>query len=167
MPRVTAPEHPSLFPGVEELKHLLTRILATTDDLAALPLRVALGVMIFPHALQKVSGLFGGYGIAATLDSFHSMLGIPYALGVLDILAEFFGGIALILGLGTRIAALAVGVVMVVAVLLVHLPFGFFMNWMGNQKGEGIEFHLLALGIAIALIIKGGGRYSIDRKLTS
>jgi putative oxidoreductase len=145
------------------LRRIVTRVLATTDDPAALPLRLALGIMILPHGMQKVLGVFGGYGIAGTLSAFSSQLGIPRLLGVADMLAEFLGGIALIAGFGTRIAALAVGTVMAVAALLVHLPNGFFMNWFGNQKGEGIEFHLLALGIAIALVIKGGGRYSIDR----
>ncbi len=166
MGTTTMPGRPAHAAGALDLKHALTRVAATTDDPSALPLRLALGIMILPHGIQKVFGIWGGYGIAGTLSAFAQM-GIPRALGALDILAELLGGIALILGLGTRIAALAVGAVMAVAVLMVHLPNGFFMNWMGNQKGEGIEFHLLALGSAIALLVKGGGLWSIDRKISS
>ncbi|MCL5885338.1 MAG: DoxX family protein [Deltaproteobacteria bacterium] len=141
------------------------RAVGTTDDPAALLLRLALGVMILPHGMQKLFGWFGGYGFSGTVGFFTDTLGIPWILGVAAILAEFFGGLALVAGFLTRMAALAVGTVMLVAMTTVHLQHGFFMNWFGNQKGEGIEFFLLAIGIAATLVLKGGGSFSIDRKL--
>ena len=137
------------------------RLLATPDDSAMLVLRLALAVMILPHGLQKMFGWFGGYGFSGTLEFFSQSF--PVVLGVLAILAEFVGGIFLILGLLTRVAALGVGTNMVVAMFTVHWQNGFFMNWSGQQQGEGIEFFILAIGIALALIIRGGGLWSIDR----
>jgi putative oxidoreductase len=81
-------------------------------------------------------------------------------------MAQFLGSLGLIVGLLTRVAAFGVAAVMLVATVMVHLPVGFFMNWFGNQKGEGYEYHLLAIAICIALMIRGGGKASIDRALT-
>ena len=96
---------------------------------------------------------------------FTETLGIPYAFGLLAITAEFVGGLALLFGLLTRVAAFGIGTTMMVAALTVHAEFGFFMNWFGSQEGEGVEFFLLAIGIALALLIGGGGRWSADRVL--
>jgi putative oxidoreductase len=93
-------------------------------------------------------------------------MGIPVLFALLAIAAELLGSLGLIVGLLTRVAAFGILVNMVVAVLMVHGQFGFFMNWFGNQKGEGFEYHLLAIAIAVALMIEGGGRFSIDRALT-
>ena len=93
-------------------------------------------------------------------------MGIPVVFAVLAILAEFFGGLGLITGLLGRVAAFAVGAVMAVAVPLVHIHNGFFMNWAGNQRGEGFEFHLLALAIAVAIMVRGSGAWSLDRLLS-
>jgi putative oxidoreductase len=79
---------------------------------------------------------------------------------------EMFGGLGLILGFLTRIPALGIAVEMVGAIFLVHLPNGFFMNWAGNQKGEGFEYHLLAIAVAATLLLRGAGAYSVDRALT-
>jgi len=128
-------------------------------------LRVFLGAVFFPHGAQKVLGWFGGHGLAATMGSFTGM-GIPTVFAALAIAAEFLGSLGLIVGLLTRVAAFGIAMVMVVAIWMVHLRNGFFMNWMGNQKGEGIEYHLLAIGIALALMIDGGGRLSVDRALS-
>jgi putative oxidoreductase len=130
-------------------------------------MRIILGLVMFPHGAQKFLGWFGGHGAAATIQGFAKGMGIPAALTVLVIAAEFAGSLMLIFGFLTRLAALAVACVMVGAVLLVHSNVGFFMNWSGSQKGEGFEYHLLALGLAIALMIKGGGALSVDRALTS
>jgi putative oxidoreductase len=121
---------------------------------------------MFPHGAQKVLGWFGGYGFGPTLD-FFSHMGVPVVFGILAILAEFAGALGLITGLFTRIAAFGVGVNMLVALVLVHAPNGFFMNWAGNQKGEGFEYHLLAIGIALAVMIRGGGALSLDRKISN
>ncbi len=140
-------------------------LLQTENELSALILRLTLGVVMFPHGAQKMLGWFGGYGFHGTMGFFTEQLGIPYILALLVIFAEFFGSIGLIVGFLTRIAALGIGSVMVGAIFMVHLPYGFFMNWSGTQQGEGFEFHLLAISIAVALILRGAGRWSLDRML--
>ena len=135
----------------------------TDDDSAALILRVMLGVVFFPHGAQKALGWFGGYGLTGTLGYFTETMGLPLAAAALVIAAEFLGSLGLITGLLTRLAAFGILCVMTGAIFLVHLPHGFFMNWGGNQAGEGFEFHLLAIAIALALMVKGGGRWSLDR----
>ena len=145
---------------------MFNKLIQTDDDIAGLILRVLLGIVFFPHGAQKLLGWFGGHGFSGTMGFFTENMGIPVIFAFLAIMAESLGSVALLTGFMTRIAALGIGTVMVVAVLTVHLPYGFFMNWFGNQKGEGFEFHLLASAIAIALIIKGGGKWSIDRLLS-
>jgi len=141
------------------------RLIRTDNDPAALIMRLALGLVIFPHGAQKVLGWWGGYGAAATIQGF-SKGGLPVVLAVLVLAAEFGGSLGLIVGFLTRVAAFGVGCVMLGAILLVHLRVGFFMNWAGTQKGEGFEYHILALGLVIALLIKGGGALSIDGAIT-
>lgn len=141
---------------------MLNFFLRTEQDLSPLVLRMVLGLVMFPHGAQKLLGWFGGYGFAGTMHHFTENMGIPYVFALLAILAESFGALALISGLFTRPAAFGIGAVMTVAALMVHLPNGFFMNWFGNQAGEGFEYHLLALAIAFALVLKGGGRWSLD-----
>jgi len=142
---------------------MLENLLKTRDDAASLVLRVMLGLVFFPHGAQKALGWFGGHGLAGTLDFFTHTMGIPLVFAVLAIAAEFLGAIGLIVGLLTRVAAFGIACVMTVAIFTVHLPNGFFMNWSGKQAGEGFEFHLLAIAIALALMISGGGRWSLDR----
>ena len=136
-------------------------------DLSITPtiLRIVLGVVMFPHGAQKLLGWFGGYGYAGTMQFLTQNLKIPAVFALLAIVAEFFGALGLIFGVGTRIAALGIGTVMIVAVFTSHIGNGFFMNWAGNLKGEGFEYHILAGGIALALLVAGGGRYSIDRRI--
>src|SRR5438105_4835201 len=144
---------------------MFRRFLRTDDDVSALVMRLTLGVVFFPHGAQKVLGWFGGPGASNTIQ-FFSKQGLPPALTVLVMAAELGGSILLILGFLTRLAALGIGCVMAGALFLVHAKVGFFMNWAGTQKGEGFEYHLLALGLAIALLIKGGGAFSVDRALS-
>lgn len=140
------------------------RFLQTERDWTATLLRVTLGLMILPHGAQKLLGWFGGYGFEGTLGYFSGTLGVPVAVASLVILAEFFGGLGLLTGLFTRLSALGVAAVMLGAVFIGgHIENGFFMNWTGQQAGEGFEFHLLALGIAAAVFIKGAGAASLDR----
>jgi putative oxidoreductase len=143
---------------------MLNRILSTDNDPAALIMRLALGLVMFPHGAQKVLGWFGGHGASATIQSFTKM-GMPVPLTVLVLAAELAGSLLLIVGFLTRVAAFGIGCVMLSAILLVHGQIGFFMNWAGSQKGEGFEYHLLALGLSIALMIKGGGALSVDRAI--
>ncbi|MBL9201390.1 MAG: DoxX family protein [Opitutaceae bacterium] len=147
-----------------QLPKPLTSLVATGDSFAPLFLRLALGAMILPHGLQKTVGWFGGYGFQGTMGWLTGTVGAPWIVALLAILAESVGGLMLILGAGTRPAAVGVGAVMLVAAKM-HLANGFFMNWTGKQAGEGVEFHLLAVGIAVALVILGGGRASVDRAL--
>jgi putative oxidoreductase len=138
----------------------MKKLLATVDDNTLTLMRLILGVVFFLHGSQKLLGWFGGFGFSGTMNFFTSMLHIPAPFAVLAICAEFFGGIGLILGLLARIAAFGIAMNMVVAVLMVHFANGPFMNWYGNQKGEGYEYHLLAL--ALAIIIRGAGAFSVD-----
>jgi len=136
-------------------------LVSTTPDPMVALVRIVLGLVILPHGLQKVFGWFGGGGIRGTLNGFASM-GIPHPLGALAIAAESLGSFALILGLYGRVAALGIAVVMLVAALRVHRPHGFFMNWYGSSKGEGFEYHLLALALALVVIWRGSGAGSLD-----
>ena len=136
-------------------------LFATDGTIVPLILRLALAVVIFPHGAQKALGWFGGYGFKGTMGYFTGS-GIPAGLGVLAIVAELLGPLGLALGLWTRVAAFGIACVMLVAIVRVHTPHGFFMNWTGKQKGEGFEFHLLALGLALALIVGGAGAWSVD-----
>lgn len=142
------------------------KLLESDGGQVALVLRVALAVVIFPHGAQKVLGWFGGYGFSATLQYFTETLGIPAPLAVLVILAEFLGPIGLAIGFLARPAALGILAVMIGA-LFFHVQNGFFMNWSGQQSGEGFEFHLLAIAIAAAVAILGAGPLSLDRHLTA
>jgi putative oxidoreductase len=137
-------------------------LLRTENDLALTIARLALGIIFFAHGSQKLLGWFGGYGFHATMDAFTHQMGIPAVFALLAIMAEFVGSIGLIVGFLTRIAAFGIGCVMLVGIMMVHLQFGFFMNWAGTQKGEGIEYHFPALAITIVLMIRGGGALSVD-----
>jgi putative oxidoreductase len=139
----------------------------TSGSMGPLMLRVFLAVVMFPHGAQKALGWFGGSGFAPSMAFFTDKIGIPAVFALLAILTEFLGPIALFLGFLTRIAAFAVGFDLLVAALLVHIHFGFFMNWLGKQKGEGIEFDLLLWAIASALIVQGAGAFSIDRVISA
>ncbi len=143
---------------------ILHWLLQTDGGVVGLILRLTLAVVIFPHGAQKVLGWFGGHGFKGTMKDFTDS-GIPTVLALLAIAAEFFGPLGLAVGLLTRVAAFGIACVMLVAIVTVHRPHGFFMNWYGNQKGEGFEYHLLVLGIAIALIIVGAGWGSLDGAL--
>ena len=144
---------------------MLKRLMGTTEDVSLTTLRVVLGVVFLAHGAQKMLGWFGGYGFHGTMGFFTHM-GMPAAVAFLIICTEFFGGLGLIVGLLTRIAALGIAGLMIGAIFMVHLPNGFFMNWMGKQKGEGIEYHLLVLAMAAALLLRGAGAFSLDRALS-
>lgn len=135
----------------------------TTDDFVMTLLRLALGAVFFAHGAQKVLGWFGGYGFRGTLGFFTQQMHIPAVLAVLAIAAEFLGGIGLLAGFLGRVAAFGILCNMLVAVLMVHRQFGFFANWAGTQKGEGYEYHILAMVICLAVMIRGSGALSIDR----
>jgi len=141
------------------------KLLATPNDWTLTLLRLALGIVFFAHGAQKVLGWFGGYGFSATMGFFTNMMHIPAPFAFLAICAEFLGGIGLIAGALGRIAAFGIACNMMVAILMVHSHFGLFMNWTGQQKGEGFEYHLLVLAITVALMARGSGAFSVDRAL--
>ena len=134
----------------------------TNDEVSPLILRVLLAVVMFPHGAQKVLGWFGGFGFDGTMKFFTETMHIPAPLALLAVAAEFLGPMALVLGFGSRVAAFGIGTTITVAALTVALPHGFVMNWFGNQKGEGFEYHILMAAIAIAVVIQGGGKWALD-----
>ena len=144
---------------------MFRKLIQTSDDPMLAVLQLALGVVFFAHGAQKVLGWFGGVGYPKTMGFFEHTLGVPAVFAVLAILAEFLGGIGLILGFLTRIAAFGIAINMIVAVALVHAANGFFMNWFGTKRGEGFEFHMLAIAMAFFMMVHGAGAFSIDRAL--
>ena len=144
---------------------MLKKLLDTPKSPALTVIRVALGVVMFAHGAQKALGWFGGHGPAGTIGFFDQALGVPAALTLLVIAAEFLGGLGLIVGALGRIAAAGVIAVMLGAVGLVHLENGFFMDWTGQQAGQGFEFHLLVIAMAVAVALRGSGALSVDRVL--
>lgn len=138
-------------------------LIKTDNDVAIFIVRLMLGIIFFPHGMQKLIGWFGGYGFAGTMGFFTDKLGIPALFAFLAIMAEGLGSLGLITGLLTRVAAFGITINMIVAVYMLHWQNGFFMNWYGNQKGEGFEYHLLVIAMTIALMIKGGGALSADK----
>jgi putative oxidoreductase len=137
-------------------------LFATRGGVSAFVLRVVLGFVMFAHGSQKVLGWFGGTTFFVTINMFAEKMHMPMPLTLLVMAAEFLGGLGLIVGLLTRIAAFGIACDMIGAVALAHWRFGLFMNWYGNQKGEGFEYHLLVIAMCIALIIMGGGAASLD-----
>jgi putative oxidoreductase len=164
----TAFESAAPIAPTNTLGRSLAGVLTTNSDAAATVARLALGIMILPHGLQKAFGLFGGYGFEGTMGFLTGTLGIPAAFAFLAIVAEVAGGLGLILGAIGRVAAFGVGTVMVTAALTVHLPNGFFMNWGGGLPAgaEGWEFHLLAAALAVVVMLRGSGALSVDRLVT-
>lgn len=135
----------------------------TDEAWSSLILRVTLGLVMFPHGAQKLLGWFGGYGFSGTMGFFTETMHLPWLVALLVIVGESFGSLALILGLLTRFTAASFILIMLGAITMVHLPHGFFMNWFGQQQGEGFEYHLLVIGMSLALVVAGAGRWSADR----
>jgi putative oxidoreductase len=140
-------------------------LFATNGGWSAFVLRLVLGVVMFVHGAQKVLGWFGGTTFVVTLNMFVQKMHMPLPLALLVMAAEFLGGLGLIVGLLTRLAAFGILCDMAGAIALVHWRFGLFMNWSGKNPGEGFEYHLLVIAICIALIARGGGALSLDHAL--
>ena len=143
----------------------MKQLFRTSNDAGLTLIRVALGLVMFPHGAQKALGWFGGYGWTGTMGYFTEQMHVPALFGVLAILAEFLGSLGLITGLLGRVAAFGILCNMSVAVLLVHSKVGFFMNWSGQAQGEGFEYHILAIAMALLIIWKGSGALSADRAI--
>lgn len=144
---------------------MFKKLVSTSDDRTLTLMRLVLGVVFFAHGAQKMLGWFGGYGFHGTMGAFTHM-GMPAPVAFLIICTEFFGGLGLLAGLLTRVASLGISCLMLGAIFMVHIHNGFFMNWFGNQKGEGYEYHLLVIAISVALLVRGAGAFSLDRSLT-
>lgn len=138
-------------------------LFSTDDSWAGAILRLTLGLVMLPHGAQKLLGMFGGVGFDGTMGYFTQKMGLPWIIGFLVIMGEFFGSLGLLAGLLTRFTAASFIVSMLGAIVTVHLPVGFFMNWSGQQQGEGYEYHLLVIGLAAALLVTGAGRGSVDK----
>jgi len=141
------------------------KIFKTNNDWTGLITRLTIGLILFPHGAQKMIGLFGGYGFSGTMGFFTDTLHLPWIIGFLVIIIEFLGSLALIAGFGSRIWAALTIVLMLGIIFTSHLDNGFFMNWFGNQKGEGYEYFLLIIGLSLATLINGSGKYSVDKAL--
>lgn len=136
-------------------------VFSTNNSLAPLPARVLLALVLFPHGAQKLLGWFGGFGFSGTLSFFTGTVGLPWIVGLLVILLEFFGPVALLVGWATRFWSTALLFVFTGIVLTSHHDY-FFMNWFGLQKSEGAEFFLLAIGLCLSLMVSGAGALSVD-----
>ena len=146
---------------------MLTKLLKTNDSWSPTIIRTVLAIVLFPHGAQKLLGWFGGYGFAGTMGYFTESIGLPWIIGFVVIMIEFFIPFLLLSGLLTRISAVSIFGLFTCIILTSHLQNGFFMNWYGQMDTgqEGFEFHLLVLGMAVALMISGAGKYALDSYL--
>jgi putative oxidoreductase len=144
---------------------ILAALLRTDASVTPLIARLALGLVMFPHGAQKVLGWFGGYGFEGTMGFLTGQVGLPWIVALLVLAIEFLGSIALIVGAAGRLAALGIVAVMTGAIATAHFTNGFFMNWSGQQAGEGFEYHLLAIALAAVVLVAGSGKASVDRAI--
>jgi putative oxidoreductase len=147
----------------QQMKNL---IFNTNNEFTPTIIRITLGLVIAAHGFQKLLGWFGGFGYAGTMQFFNETMHFPAVLGFLIIMLESIGAIALVFGFATRFLSLAF-VFLALGIMNVHIDNGFFMNWFGNQKGEGLEYFLLWIAMAVSLIVTGGGRFSVDRAIVN
>ena len=147
-------------------KTWVQHIINTDNGMAGLVSRIGLATVMFPHGAQKLFGWFGGYGWSGTYGFFTEQMGLPGIVAASVILIEFFGPILLLLGVLVRPIGLAFAGLMLGTIITVHGSHGFFMNWTGNQSGEGIEYALLAITLSLSLVFSGAGRWSIDKRLS-
>ncbi|HEV8327750.1 MAG TPA: DoxX family protein [Nitrospiraceae bacterium] len=143
----------------------MRQLFQTDDSWTGLVLRLTLGLVMFPHGAQKLLGWYGGFGFSGTMGFFTETMHLPWIVALLVIVGEFFGSLGLIAGLLTRFTSASFLVIMLGAIATSHLQNGFFMNWLGKQQGEGYEFHLLVIGISLALLVTGAGMWSVDKVL--
>jgi putative oxidoreductase len=149
------------------MKTMIQHIFATSENKASLILRIILGSVLFAHGARNMTGWFGGGGFTNTMQYFTDTVGLAYIVGFLVISLQFFGAIFILIGFTTRLMALGILGMFTGMIVMVHLPHGFFMNWFGTNAGEGFEYHILVIGICSALLVLGGGAWSLDRKFVS
>jgi putative oxidoreductase len=143
----------------------MNTLFKTNENTAATIIRIVLGVILFPHGAQKLLGWFGGYGFDGTMGFLTGTAGLPWIIAFLVVILEFFGALALIFGFGTRIVAAGVIALFTGIIFTSHASNGFFMNWSGQLPGEGYEYHLLVIGMSLALLVSGAGKWSVDYAL--
>ena len=141
---------------------ILQTITHTNDHVSGLLLRLTLGIVILPHGLQLLLGWFGGYGFNGSMQYFTGVAGLPWLVAFTVIMLQSVGAVFLLTGAGTRLMAIAYIIMFIGMIVTAHSDYGFFMNWDGNQKGEGYEYHLLVIGLALLLVINGAGKFSVD-----
>ncbi len=141
----------------------MKRIFETNNNWEGFVVRVTTGCILFPHGAQKMLGWFGGYGFSGTMDFFTTSVGLPWIVALMVIIIEFAGSLSLIAGFASRLWSVLTILLMIGIIITSHLPNGFFMNWFGNQKGEGYEYHLLVIGLSIVTLLGGSGKFSFDR----
>jgi putative oxidoreductase len=146
------------------MKHMIFK---TDNNWTGLITRLTIGLVMFPHGAQKVFGWFGGHGFSMEMGFFTETLHLPWLIAFLVIFIEFFGAISLIIGFASRLWSIAMVILFIGIIFTEHLQNGFFMNWFGNQKGEGYEYHLLIIGLSITTFINGSGKFSIDKQITT
>ncbi|AZQ59343.1 DoxX family protein [Maribacter sp. MJ134] len=144
------------------MKNLFKKLITTHPNLGFSIARLTLGLVIFPHGAQKLLGLFGGYGYQGTMESLTTQMGLPSIVAFSVIMIEFFGSISLVLGIFSRFWALSLVGMFTGIIITTQLEHGFFMNWYGNQAGEGYEYSLLIIGLALSVLLNGSGKWSID-----
>lgn len=142
---------------------MIAHLTGTHADWVVVVARIVLGIIFFAHGAQKMWGWYGGPGLASSMRMFTEHLHLPPALAFLVIAGELFSGAGLIVGLFSRIAALVIALTMVGAIATVHFRFGLFLNWFGTKEGHGIEYHLLAIVLALVIVVLGAGAFSLDR----
>lgn len=148
------------------MKNLVKKLLRTHPNIGFSIARLTLGLVIFPHGAQKLLGLFGGYGYTSTMDFFTTQMGLPSIVAFSVIMIEFFGSISLFLGVLSRFWALALAGMFMGIIYTTQLEHGFFMNWFGDQAGEGYEYSLLIIGLALSIVVNGSGKWSIDNLIS-
>lgn len=147
------------------MKKLLS-VLQTRDHKSGLIYRITLGLVLLPHGCQFLLGWFGGYGFTGSMSYLTQAAGLPWIIAFLVIFLQFFGSLFILAGFGSRLIAPAMIIMFIGMIVTSHLDHGFFMNWGGDQQGEGFEYHLLVIGLSLALLINGSGNFSIDKLIT-
>ena len=141
------------------------KIFNTNNDWTGFVTRLTIGLVLFPHGAQKMLGMFGGYGFSGTMNAFTTQMHLPWIIAFLVIIIEFFGSLSLITGFASRVWSAAIIILFIGIIFTAHIDNGFFMNWYGTQKGEGYEYALLVIGLSLATLINGSGKYSADERL--
>jgi putative oxidoreductase len=142
---------------------ILLHLIKTDGEWVVTAVRIVLGIVLFAHGAQKLLGWYGGAGFANSVQMLTTYVKLPKAVAVVVIFTEFLGGLGLILGFLSRLAALGILATMVGAIVTVHYANGLFMNWAGEKKGHGFEYHLLAIALALVVVVRGAGAFSLDR----